>query len=291
MAYEHALAYVLGLEGAALLRAFAGEHDRAFTEARIAEIRKFLDDGALDEAGVEVEHVDVAEGYGLWAAAYDSPGNPAFDYDEPLIRAVAGESPPGLAVDAACGTGRVGAMLADCGHAVLGVDRSAEMLELARKRLPQADFRLGGLDDLPVDDAAADIVTCSLALSHVPELRPVFAEFARVLRPGGHLVIADVHPEQVARTHVPTIRRADGAPGRVRSHHHRTGDYLRAALASGFRIHSCDEPPAPTTTSEAATEPGPWNIWPWSLTALIPEAAQAANAGIPMMILWHMRLT
>ncbi|MFC9993962.1 class I SAM-dependent methyltransferase [Nocardia sp. NPDC127526] len=291
MAYEHALAYVLGLEGVALLRAFAGEHDRAFTEARIAEIRKILDDGSLDEAGEQVEHVDVVEGYGIWAAAYDSPGNPAFDYDAPLIRAVAAELPTGVALDAACGTGRVSATLAECGYAVLGVDRSPEMLELARKRLPEGDFRVGGLEELPVGDDAVDIVTCSLALSHVPDLRPVFAEFARVLRPGGHLVIADVHPEQVARTHVPTVRRTDGTAGRVSSHHHRTGDYVRAALAAGFRIRSCEEPTIPPAAPQPAAEPGPWEIWPWSLTALVPEAARAANAGVPGMLLWHMQLT
>ncbi|WP_067538728.1 class I SAM-dependent methyltransferase [Nocardia crassostreae] len=259
MAYEHALAYVLGLEGAALLRAFAGEHDRAFTEARIEEIRKILEDGTIGAAGVDVDHVDVAEGYGIWAADYDRPDNPAFDYDGSIVRAVAGSVLAGVALDVACGTGRVASLLADCGHAVIGVDQMPEMLDIARKRLPDGDFRIGTIDRVPVGDSAVDIATCSLALSHVADLRPAFAEFARVLRPGGHLVVADVHPEQVARTHVPTVHRADGTPARVRSYQHRTGDYLRAALSAGFEPRSCEE----------------------------PVAAAAANSGVPMMILWH----
>lgn len=43
MIYQHPLAYLLGLEGVALMRAFAGEYDRAFTEARFAEVRALLD--------------------------------------------------------------------------------------------------------------------------------------------------------------------------------------------------------------------------------------------------------
>ncbi|MGW4770126.1 class I SAM-dependent methyltransferase [Nocardia sp. NPDC004278] len=285
MAYEHPLAYVLGLEGIALLRAFAGEHNREFVDARIAEIRRMLADHAFE--GVDVEHLSTVDGYGIWSATYDDPDNPAFDFDEGIVRAVAGTQPPGVALDAACGTGRVAAMLAGYGYRVIGVDSSADMLAHARKRLPQAEFRLGELQQLPVETDSVDLVVCSLALTHVPDLPPVFDEFARVLRPGGHLVIADVHPEQVARSRVPAIRRADGTAGRVRSHHHRTGDYVRAGVAAGLTIRRCDEPVTAAPLRDRTADPGPWEVWPWSLDLLAPEAAQAANRGVPSMILWH----
>ncbi|MEV0758862.1 methyltransferase domain-containing protein [Nocardia sp. NPDC050435] len=288
MAYEDPLAYALGLEGVALLRAFAGEYDREFVDARVAEIRRILTDHA--PTGMDVEHVDTVAGYGIWSETYDNPGNPAFDFDEEIIRAVAGTLPPGVALDAACGTGRVAAMLVDCGHRVIGVDSSPDMLAHARNRLEQATFRLGELRTLPVENDEVDVVVCSLALTHVPDLAPVFDEFARVLRPGGHLVIADVHPEQVARSRVPTIRLPDGAAGRVRSYCHRTGDYVRAAVAAGFAIRRCDEPVVSSPRPAATTDLGPWDAWPWSLDGLAPEAAQAANAGVPSMILWHLEL-
>ncbi|MFJ1459657.1 class I SAM-dependent methyltransferase [Nocardia sp. N2S4-5] len=289
MAYENPLAYALGLEGLALLRAFAGEYGREFTEARVAEVRRLLAEGGLGD-GVAVEYVNTVEGYGIWAESYDGP-NPAFGFDEPMVRDLAAGLPPGAAVDAACGTGRVAAVLAECGHRVLGVDSSPEMLDYARKRLPDSDFRLGDLERLPVADASVDVLTCSLALSHVPDPLPVMREFARVLRPGGHALIADVHPEQVARTHLPTVRRPDGTAARLRSYPHRVGDQLRAALAAGFTVQRCEEPvmPPPPTTSEPSTDPGPWEVWPWSLAGLVPEAARAAAAGVPAVILWQLR--
>ena len=50
MIYQDPLAYLLGLEGIALLDTWAGDHDRAFTDARLAEIRRLLDDDSHDEA-------------------------------------------------------------------------------------------------------------------------------------------------------------------------------------------------------------------------------------------------
>lgn len=61
--HQHPLAYLLGLEGVALMRAFAGEYDRAFTEARFAEIRRLLDHADELGPGVDVPPLPVAAGY------------------------------------------------------------------------------------------------------------------------------------------------------------------------------------------------------------------------------------
>lgn len=244
MIYESPLAYLLGLEGQALLRSFIGEFDRAFVEARVTEIRKLLDDERLAHAGVEVARVSSVEGYRIRSATYDGP-NSAFAIDEPVIREIVAGLPAGVALDAACGTGRLSALLAEYGHRVVGVDSSPDMLARAIERVPRGDFRQGDLRTLPVDGDAVDLAVCSLALTHVPDLKPVMAEFARVLRPGGHLLVADIHPEWVARGSIPPVRLPDGRPGRLESHRHSTGDYLRAALAVGLQVRRCEEPVAP----------------------------------------------
>jgi ubiquinone/menaquinone biosynthesis C-methylase UbiE len=133
--------------------------------------------------------------------------------------------PAGRAVDAACGTGRYSAYLAGRGHAVVGVDSSADMLAVARARLPHSDFLAGSLDNLPVPDSSADLVVCALALAHMPELSVVMAEFARVLRPGGHLVMSEAHHELILRGSVVRARDAQDTLTR------------RAAAMSGADSH------------------------------------------------------
>ncbi|MEV0620529.1 class I SAM-dependent methyltransferase [Nonomuraea sp. NPDC050404] len=292
MIYEHPLAYALGLEGMALMRSFTGEHGREFVEARIAEIRRLLDDESLARAAVEVARVDTVDGYRIWSQTYDGP-NSAFDFDEPIVAEILDGLPPGVALDAGCGTGRVAANLAGRGHRVLGVDSSPDMLARARERVPEGDFRLGDLTRLPVPDDTADLIVCSLALTHVPDLDPVIAEFARVLRPGGHVVISDIHPTGVARGVVPPVRLPDGRPGRVATYCHPIGDYVRAALKAGLQVRRCEEPTMPPPAAGPQKEPGelgPWQLWPWVLVELVPEAARAAIEGAPAIVVWHFQL-
>ena len=296
MIYEDPRAYLLELEGLALLRAFTGEFDRDFVEARIAEIRRVLADEALANAAVEVDRVDTVTGCRLWSATYDQP-NAAFDIDEPVVKRILDSLPAGVALDAACGTGRYAEILADRGHRAIGVDSSPDMLARARTKVPQGEFLRGDLTELPVVDTEVDLVVCALALTHVPALEPVMAEFARVLRPGGHLVIADMHPDRVAQGAIPPVRSADGRPGRLSAHRHLIGDYLRAALPAGLQVRRCEQPPLPARTrsvpadrSDAPGEVGPWELWPWCLADMVPDATRAADAGAPAQVIWHFQL-
>ncbi|MDG4832563.1 class I SAM-dependent methyltransferase [Solwaraspora sp. WMMD1047] len=292
--YQKPLAYLLGLEGVALLRAFAGEHDRDFTEARIAEIRRLLAEPALGGDGAAARRVDTVAGYRVWSATYDEPGNGLFGSEESVVAEILDPLPTGLALDAACGTGRHSERLAALGHRVIGVDSSPEMLALARARVPQADFRPGDLLALPVPDDHVDVAVCALALTHLPDLRPVFAEFARVLRPGGHLVITDVHQELVSLGSVPRVRSTGGEPGLLPAYRHRASDYLDAALPVGLRVRRCAEPRITARVDPDRPAPeivvGPWDGWPWSLMDIVATAVNAAHADVPALIIWHFQL-
>jgi ubiquinone/menaquinone biosynthesis C-methylase UbiE len=99
--------------------------------------------------------------------------------------------------DLGCGTGQVSAALAPFVSRVVAVDASAAMLQAARKRLhgfANVDLRRGDLEALPIDDARLDAATLMLVLHHVPEPERAIAEVARVLKPGGRVLLVDMAP-------------------------------------------------------------------------------------------------
>jgi ubiquinone/menaquinone biosynthesis C-methylase UbiE len=286
--YQHPLAFLLGLEGVALMRAFNGDYDEEFTRARIAEIRALLDSAGQLGEGVETRPVTTAEGYAAWSWDYDER-NDLNDLEQPVIRRILDELPAGAALDAACGTGRHAAYLSSLGHAVVGVDISPQMLDVARAKVGGADFREGDLHQLPVADQSVDLVVCALALTHVPDLGPVLAEFARVLRPGGHLVISD------SRMKYRIVQALAGGGYGYLPHYNRfTSEYLVSALPLGFQVRHCEELRAGWSDPDDARPPvrilpeHPSDIW--TLQDWCPAATQAARNGNPVLIFWHFQL-
>jgi ubiquinone/menaquinone biosynthesis C-methylase UbiE len=249
-------------------------------DARIEEIRHIVS-GADDlyELGIDVPTVDARSGYARWAATYDRGGNPLISLEQPAVWELLDAKAPGIALDAACGTGRHARHLADGGHTVIGVDGSAEMLGKARAAVPEATFHTADLTSLPLDDASVDLAVCALALEHVELLDKPIAELARVVRPGGSIVLSDLHPTATAQGGAAYFQDAEGESGVVRGYHHLHGDYLRAFDASGLSVVHCLEPLF--TAVEAAMQV--------PAATFVPDAVQAAYIGLPGALIWELR--
>ncbi|WP_434174892.1 class I SAM-dependent methyltransferase [Brachybacterium conglomeratum] len=292
--HQHPLAYLLGLEGVALMRAFAGEHDRAFTEARLAEVRSLLDRAEELGDGVDVAPLPVSDGYDGWAATYDGEENGCFPMRDDLLAPLLDDLAPGPVLDAACGTGAVSAQLAARDHEVIGIDLSEGMLSRARTAVPEARFERGDLTAMPLADGEVLHVVCSLALTHLPDLAPFFAEAARVMRPGGRLIILDTRTHFLGSPRYPLVKTApDGRVGYVEGHCHGLGEYLRAALPQGYVVRECLEGRHGERTVDPAHEAGPltpgppsiWELHPWAR-----EATDAAKAGQAGVVCWVFEL-
>jgi SAM-dependent methyltransferase len=119
---------------------------------------------------------------------------------------------------------------------------------------------------------------CALALTHGRDLARPIAELARVLRPGGRLIVSDLHPTVVLLGGSGFFVGADGAAGDVASFHHPHGSYLAAFRAAGLEVRDCAEPALGEQELHALSG-GPM--------ALAPERFRAAWLGIPNALVWN----
>ena len=140
--------YFLAVEGFAMIRNCLTTPSAA--KPRVDEIRRIVAD--LDEfpysLAIPLTEHGVEDGHTRWAPRYDGP-NPAIEIEQPIVHRMIDGARPGVALDAACGTGRHAAKLAELGHRVIGVDTTDAMLVVARDKVPAADFRSGAWNGCP----------------------------------------------------------------------------------------------------------------------------------------------
>ena len=247
---------------------------------RLEDVRRVT--AHLDEFPNDLEipviEYETGEGYAAWAPRYDGP-NPAVDASRSAIADMLRAAPSGSALDAACGTGSQAAQLVGLGFDVTGVDASEAMLDVARTNVPGATFHQGMLQSLPLADASVDVVTCSLALTHVPDLGPVLAEMARVLRPGGSVVLADIHPTTVSLGGAAVFPTGEEQfqLAFVRNLVHQVEEYVTAAVGAGLQVTECREPRYP---EEAITGNPAY--------AVVPDAVRQAFDDLPFLLVWRL---
>ena len=269
--------FILGLQGLAILRSWWV--DPAMVKTRVQSIAEIT--GQLeDESWSELFHNDernVTAGYAEWAPTYDGPANPMFLAEEPVVHGILAGYPAGRALDAACGTGRHAAHLVSLGHDVTGIDCTPEMLEVAKAKAPDVQFKVGDLTSLPLPDDAVDVAVCALSLTHCADLEPPVRELARVVRPGGHVVISDVHPFPVMLGAHASYNFGEVTGGFVRNHLHLPSDYLDSFRAAGLNVAQCIEP-----------RYGEREMATLGLSQRVPGLLEAALIGLPIVIVWEL---
>jgi len=201
-----------------------------------------------------VRYLSTSQAYDLWSAVYDTDGNflQALDTIEMktlLPRMVdilkAGSSAqPWKFVDLGCGTGRNTAALLEVKGAssIVGLDVSPGMLEVARKRLQQ--FHAEGRLQLEVFDmihdprppevaCLADAVVSTLVIEHIPA-QVFFATAGKILKPGGILLLTNMHSEMGKISQAGFIDPKTGEKIRPTSYSHTIAEVAAAASSNAF---------------------------------------------------------
>jgi SAM-dependent methyltransferase len=178
----------------------------------------------------------------------------------PALRELLPEPGSGPVIDVGCGEGRAGRELRQLGFRVVGVERSPTLAGAAAAACPEMPVLLADAAAMPFADRCADLVVACMSLLDIDDVEGAVAEIGRVLRPGGVLCLAVVHPFcsaqdedtmhsasfRFSRPYLEPRRYADrverdGLAMTFTSMHRPLSGYTSALLANGLAISALTE--------------------------------------------------
>ncbi len=197
-----------------------------------------------DSTVIDISSEELRFGFDRWAEVYDDQPNPLIALEERVLSHLLPPLRGRDVLDAGCGTGRwLGRIVAFEPRSIIGVDVSVAMLDKARVKLGvKAMLQNADCACLPVGPAACDVLFCSFVLSYVPDLKGFAAECARVMRPGGVVLLSDMHPATAVERGWKRSFQSDGASLRLGTHFRALPSIIDAFQASGFEVEHRLEP-------------------------------------------------
>jgi cytosine/adenosine deaminase-related metal-dependent hydrolase/ubiquinone/menaquinone biosynthesis C-methylase UbiE len=182
--------------------------------------------------------------FNCWAQVYDAQSNPLLLLEgrrvAPLLPPVGG----GNVLDVGCGTGRWLTHLETLRPAsLIGIDCSLAMLKHAREKvLPATKLEHGHSSALPGEDASYTFVMASFLLSYVKDLQAFAFECARTIRPGGWMLVSDMHPLTAAERGWKRSFHVDGRTVDIAVHSRSLAEIIGTFERNGFELGVLIEP-------------------------------------------------
>ena len=174
------------------------------------------------------------------------------DYTElPTVVALSGNVRGKRVLDAGCGPGRHSKKLIAKGARLTGIDISSEMINIAREHCQnKGEFITADLALTKFAPGSFDLIIASLSLMYLKDIKPVFRNFSRWLRPRGRLIFSIYHPVRFLHK-IPDFDfsksrkvwiHLDGCDVTVFNYYHPMEKYFGALTSNGFEIRKFVEP-------------------------------------------------
>jgi SAM-dependent methyltransferase len=169
----------------------------------------------------------------------------------PTVMALCGDVRDKRVLDAGCGPGRHAKKLIAKGALLTGIDISSEMINISREHCHnKGEFITADLAKVRFAPASFDLVIASLSLMYLKDIKPVFKNFSKWLRPRGRLIFSIYHPVRFLHK-IPDFDfskprkvwiHLDGCDVTVFNYYHPMENYFGALTTNGFEIRKFIEP-------------------------------------------------
>jgi ubiquinone/menaquinone biosynthesis C-methylase UbiE len=192
---------------------------------------------------INTPFVSIEEAYNDWSGSYDTMANKTRDLEALALREMLAGANPGSVLEFGCGTGKNTAWLMTRTWSLTAVDFSAEMLARARQKVtaPHVQFVQADIQGpWQFVQKPYDLVTCSLVLEHIADLRPVFEKVAAALRSGGQFYMGELHPFKQYTGSKAKFDTADGLY-ELECYVHHLSDFTGAAQMAGLQVAAIKE--------------------------------------------------
>ena len=187
--------------------------------------------------------MDTRQAYNIWASQYDTNDNSTRDLEGQALRTTLGKISFENCVEIGCGTGKNTEWLIQKAKQVTAIDLSDEMLKRAKEKInsDRVEFKHADIRTAwSFLDSTYDLVSFSLVLEHINDLDHIFREASKILNPGGHLYIGELHP---FKQYSGSKARFDMENGQLvlECFNHHISDFIQTAKKHGLSLFDLDE--------------------------------------------------
>ena len=179
--------------------------------------------------------MNTQEAYNRWAESYDSVVNKTRDLEQLAAKRLLAEADFSRVLEIGCGTGKNTVWIALKAGALLAIDFSEEMMNVAREKIKTSNVQFRHADITKHwDFGNATLITCSLVLEHIENIDFIFQEAAKTLERGGYFYLCELHPYKQLQASRAKFEQ-EGKLIQLEYFIHHISDYYSAAEKNGLQ--------------------------------------------------------